>query len=118
MKFIEDKDMLRERTKKLFDMLSLTNSRSICLIGHKGYLRELERGPLGQTDAELFRNCEIRVYRLELEMTDNTTRDSSNNNSSSGRDVVDAQGRTLLHSAEKVTSSLSLEELQLTRNYD
>jgi broad specificity phosphatase PhoE len=118
MKFIEDKDMLRERTKKLFDMLSLTNSRSICLIGHKGYLRELERGPLGQTDAELFRNCEVRVYRLELETTDNTTRDSSNNNSSSGRDVVDAQGRTLLHSAEKVTSSLSLEELQLTRNYD
>lgn len=118
MKFIEDKDMLRERTKKLFDMLSLTNSRSICLIGHKGYFRELERGPLGQTDAELFRNCEVRVYRLELEMTDNTTRDSSNNNSSSGRDVVDAQGRTLLHSAEKVTSSLSLEELQLTRNYD
>jgi hypothetical protein len=114
-KFIEDKDMLRERTKKLFDMLSLTNSRSICLIGHKGYLRELERGPLGQTDAELFRNCEVRVYRLELETTDNTTRDSSDNSSSG---YVDAQGRTLLHSAEKVTSSLSLEELRLTRNYD
>jgi len=117
-KFIEDKTMLRERTKKLFDMLSLTTSRSICLIGHKGYLRELERGPLGQTDAELFRNCEVRVYRLELETTDNTNSEvgGGNSSSSSGVGVVDAQGRTLLHSAEKVTSSLSLEELQLTKN--
>lgn len=115
-KFIEDKTMLRERTKKLFDMLSLTTSRSICLIGHKGYLRELERGPLGQTDAELFRNCEVRVYRLELETTDNTNSEvgGGNSSSSSGGGVVDAQGRTLLHSAEKVTSSLSLEELQFT----
>lgn len=109
-KFIEDKTMLRERTKKLFDMLSQTTSRSICLIGHKGYLRELERGPLGQTDAELFRNCEIRVYRLELEATDNNTNSevgggSNNSSSSSGGGVMDAQGRTLLHSAEKVTSS-------------
>ena len=119
-KFIEDKTMLRERTKKLFDMLSLTTSRSICLIGHKGYLRELERGPLGQTDAELFRNCEIRVYRLELETTDNTNSEvggvSNNSSGTSGGGVVDAQGRTLLHSAEKVTTSLSLEELQLTKN--
>ena len=119
-KFIEDKTMLRERTKKLFDMLSLTTSRSICLIGHKGYLRELERGPLGQTDAELFRNCEIRVYRLELETTDNTNSEvggvSNNSSGTSGGGVVDAQGRTLLHSAEKVTSSLRLEELQLTKN--
>lgn len=29
----EDRDMLRERTKKLFDLLAQTKSRSICLIG-------------------------------------------------------------------------------------
>jgi hypothetical protein len=29
----EDKDMLRERTKKLFDLLTQTENRSICLIG-------------------------------------------------------------------------------------
>jgi hypothetical protein len=63
---IEDKSMLRERTKRLFHLLDETDSRSICLIGHKGYLRELERGPLGNADAELFENCEVRVYRLEL----------------------------------------------------
>jgi len=65
---VEDKSMLRERTKKLFNLLAETNSRSICLIGHKGYLRELERGPLGYADAELFQNCEVRVYRLELDV--------------------------------------------------
>jgi len=66
----EDKAMLRERTKKLFDLLASTESRSIALIGHKGYLRELERGPLGYEDAELFKNCEVRVYRLQLDVDD------------------------------------------------
>lgn len=65
---VEEKDMLRERTKKLFEMLAESNSRSICLIGHKGYLRELERGPLGKADARLFTNCEVRVYRLHLDV--------------------------------------------------
>ena len=63
----EDKCMLRERTKKLFTLLTETESRSIALIGHKGYLRELERGPLGHADADLFENCEVRVYRLVLD---------------------------------------------------
>jgi len=62
----EDKIMLRERTKKLLTLLTETQSRSIALIGHKGYLRELERGPLGHADADLFANCEVRVYRLVL----------------------------------------------------
>ncbi|KAL3804516.1 hypothetical protein HJC23_002555 [Cyclotella cryptica] len=67
----EDNEMLRERTKKLFDLLAATESRSICLVGHKGYLRELERGPLGHSDAELFQNCEVRVYRLLLNFVKN-----------------------------------------------
>ncbi|KAL7546912.1 hypothetical protein ACHAWF_010238 [Thalassiosira exigua] len=67
---IEDKSMLRERTKKLFDLLAETESRTICLIGHKGYLRELERGPLGKNDAKLFQNCEVRVYRLSVGFVD------------------------------------------------
>jgi protein tyrosine/serine phosphatase len=29
----EDREMLRDRTKKLFDLLTKTESRSICLIG-------------------------------------------------------------------------------------
>mmetsp|Transcript_23261 Transcript_23261/g.49110 ORF Transcript_23261/g.49110 Transcript_23261/m.49110 type:complete len:432 (+) Transcript_23261:83-1378(+) len=66
---IEDKSMLRERTKKLFHLLAETSSQSICLIGHKGYLRKLERGPLGHDDAALFQNCEVRVYRLQLDVT-------------------------------------------------
>lgn len=67
---VEDKSMLRERTKRLFNMLADTDSETICLIGHKGYLRELERGPLGIAEAELFKNCEVRVYRLQLDILD------------------------------------------------
>lgn len=66
--YVEDASMLRERTKKLFSLLAETESRSIALIGHKGYLRELERGTLGYEDAELFKNCEVRVYRLQLDV--------------------------------------------------
>lgn len=59
----EDKASLRLRTQKL---LGLLDEPSIAVVTHKGYLRELERGTLGQADAEEFDNGEIRVYRLFL----------------------------------------------------
>lgn len=68
----EEKSMLRKRTKKLFNLLAETECRSICVVAHKGYLRELERGPLGKVNAELFKNCEVRVYRLQLDVVNGT----------------------------------------------
>ena len=120
---IEDKSMLRERTKKLFHLLAETDSRSICLIGHKGYLRELERGPLGNADAELFRNCEVRVYRLELDTgRGGCAAEGSERTSDRACDIDDGVGsgggevgsdRTprrfpVLQRAEKVASSIVL----------
>lgn len=60
----EDKETLRARTQKL---LGLLDEPSIAVVTHKGYLRELERGTLGQTDAKEFGNGEIRVYRIHLD---------------------------------------------------
>ncbi len=59
----EDKASLRLRTQKL---LGLLDEPSVAVVTHKGYLRELERGTLGQTDAEEFGNGEIRVYRIHV----------------------------------------------------
>lgn len=39
----------------------------VAVVSHKGYLRELERGPLQQPDAKEFANCEIRVYRVRVQ---------------------------------------------------
>jgi len=36
------------------------------LVTHKAFLRELERGPLGQAQAEEFGNSEVRVYDVTL----------------------------------------------------
>lgn len=60
----EDKATLRVRTQKL---LGLLDEPSIAVVTHKGYLRELERGTLGQPDAKEFDNGEIRVYRINLD---------------------------------------------------
>jgi broad specificity phosphatase PhoE len=60
----EDKATLRVRTQKL---LGLLDEPSIAVVTHKGYLRELERGTLGQADAKEFDNAEIRVYRIHLD---------------------------------------------------
>ena len=59
----ENKAELRERTRKL---LALLDEASIAVVTHKGYLRELERGTLGQPNAKEFTNGEIRVYRIHL----------------------------------------------------
>jgi broad specificity phosphatase PhoE len=62
----EDKAELRARTESLFALLGEANSFSVAVVTHKGYLRELERGPFGNTEATEFQNCEIRVYRITL----------------------------------------------------
>ena len=65
---VEEKDMLRLRTQKVFGLMAATDHHSVCMVTHKGYLRELERGYLGQPDATEFANCEVRVYRVTLDV--------------------------------------------------
>jgi len=62
----ENKSMLRRRTRELLPLLVESRHDSICVVTHKGYLRELERGTFGKPEATEFRNCEIRVYTIEL----------------------------------------------------
>jgi len=61
---IEEKFMLRKRTAGLGKLLQGTDADSVCIVTHKGFLRELERGPLGQPEASEFSNCEVRVYSV------------------------------------------------------
>jgi len=61
---IEEKFMLRQRTAGLGRLLQTTEAESVCIVTHKGFLRELERGPLGRTEASEFGNCEVRVYEV------------------------------------------------------
>mmetsp|Transcript_165149 Transcript_165149/g.292464 ORF Transcript_165149/g.292464 Transcript_165149/m.292464 type:complete len:296 (-) Transcript_165149:66-953(-) len=61
---VEDKDQLRERTTWALDSLLDTEHYSIGIVSHKGFLRELERGPLQREDAPEFDNCEVRVYEV------------------------------------------------------
>ena len=65
----EDKSMLRERTRQLFDLLAESEERSIAVITHKGYLRELERGQFGKPLSREFQNCEVRVYRIHIDLS-------------------------------------------------
>lgn len=60
----EDKHMLRNRTQRLFNLLPELQSQHIAVVTHKGYLRELEHGPLCQRNTPEFQNCEIRVYKV------------------------------------------------------
>lgn len=60
----ESKEMLRERASMLFDLVMEMHHRHIMIVGHKGYLRELERGLLGLEDSPLFGNAELRVYQV------------------------------------------------------
>lgn len=63
---LEDAPALRRRTEQLIDELRDRPEESVCVIGHKGYLRELERGPLGRPAAKEFDTCEVRVYDVLL----------------------------------------------------
>mmetsp|Transcript_2586 Transcript_2586/g.6219 ORF Transcript_2586/g.6219 Transcript_2586/m.6219 type:complete len:300 (-) Transcript_2586:56-955(-) len=59
---IEEKPMLRKRTAGLGRLLQDASAESVCLVTHKAFLRELERGPFGRPAASEFGNCEVRVY--------------------------------------------------------
>lgn len=60
----ESRTQLRERARKLFDVLMELNHRHVLIVSHKGYLREMEQGLLGLApeDAPEFQNAEVRVY--------------------------------------------------------
>ena len=62
---VEESPMLRGRTKRLARLLMDSDHRVIAIVTHKAYLRELERGTLGQESATEFSNCEIRVYKVK-----------------------------------------------------
>mmetsp|Transcript_108769 Transcript_108769/g.216009 ORF Transcript_108769/g.216009 Transcript_108769/m.216009 type:complete len:369 (-) Transcript_108769:102-1208(-) len=55
---------LRRRTAKIGELLWNTEDSAVCVVSHKGYLRELERGPLGRPEAKEFGTGEIRVYEV------------------------------------------------------
>jgi broad specificity phosphatase PhoE len=70
----EEKGELRERTAQVLgelfgletsdEALGSRDHQAMALITHKGFLREMERGPLGQPEAAEFSNCEVRVYEI------------------------------------------------------
>jgi broad specificity phosphatase PhoE len=69
---VEEKEKVRERARKVFDLLAESDHRVVCVVTHKGYLRELERGHLGQPSATEFDNCEVRVYRVSIDKSSTT----------------------------------------------
>ena len=66
----EDKAELRRRTGRIAELLAESDSTSVAVVTHKGYLRELERGPLGNPDAVEFKNAEIRIYKITFSLTE------------------------------------------------
>jgi broad specificity phosphatase PhoE len=62
----ESRTQLRERARKLFDVLMELKHRHVLIVSHKGYLREMEQGLLGLApeDAPEFQNAEVRVYHV------------------------------------------------------
>ena len=64
----EEKSDVRKRSERLFDVLETYGDehRSVCLVTHKGWLREFERGPLGRPNATEFGNCELRAFQLTI----------------------------------------------------
>ena len=64
----EDKAELRRRTGRIAELLAESDSTSVAVVTHKGYLRELERGPLGNPDAAEFKNAEIRIYKITFSL--------------------------------------------------
>jgi phosphohistidine phosphatase SixA len=64
---VEDKCMLRIRTRQLLRLLMKNSIQSVVtLVTHKGYLRELERGLFQQPNATEFQNGEIRIYQIAI----------------------------------------------------
>eukprot|EP00435_Cladocopium_sp_Y103_P046473 s1142_g13.t1 len=62
----EDKVELRGRTALLETLMRDQADSSLAVVTHKGYLRELEHGPLQNLNAKEFGNCEVRVYQVTL----------------------------------------------------
>jgi len=67
---VEDKQQMRARTGLLAGLLEAVPEASVALVTHKGYLRELERGPLGRPDATECGNAEVRTYKVTLRLAD------------------------------------------------
>jgi len=63
---LEDAFKLRQRTAQLAEVLRKTEDQVICVVTHKGFLREIERGPFGQVAATEFGNAEVRAYEVSL----------------------------------------------------
>jgi len=63
---VEDSSSLRERTAALSEVLCRVPDDVVCVVSHKGFLRELERGPLGRQAAKEFRPGELRVFEVTL----------------------------------------------------
>mmetsp|Transcript_12253 Transcript_12253/g.27786 ORF Transcript_12253/g.27786 Transcript_12253/m.27786 type:complete len:290 (-) Transcript_12253:95-964(-) len=63
----EDKEKLRQRTRTIARVLESVDDDCLCVITHKAFLRELERGPLSRPEAAEFDNCEVRVYHFEVQ---------------------------------------------------
>jgi broad specificity phosphatase PhoE len=64
---IEDAQMLRRRTRQLGTLLKSVREDVVCVVSHKGFLRELERDLLQRADATEFGNCEVRTYEIKLD---------------------------------------------------
>lgn len=67
---VEDDNAVRKRAFRLFQMLNETESNSVAVVTHKGFLRGLERGCFGLSDSPEFTNCEVRVYQINMKHGD------------------------------------------------
>jgi len=64
---VEDSSMLRRRTLQLMELLTEHSEHSaVAIVTHKGFIRELERGPFCQPEATECANGEVRVYRVSV----------------------------------------------------
>lgn len=61
---VESKTELRRRAREAMNKLFLDKHKSMAVVSHKGFLRELEGGLFGVPDSAEFQNCEIRVYTI------------------------------------------------------
>jgi len=64
----EDAAALRKRSAAFMEALRTIHDESICVVSHKGFLRELQRGPLGHVEAEEFKPGEVRVFDVTFHL--------------------------------------------------
>lgn len=62
----EDAVDLRRRTASLAALLRHLEDETVAVVSHKGFLRELQRGPLHHGDATEFGQAEARVFDVTL----------------------------------------------------